>query len=718
MELWGGAECTIVRTGDDYRDQGAETGHKARRDDIDRIADLGIRTVRYPMLWEDVAPDRPDRLDFGHTDERLNMLRERGIRVVGGLLHHGSGPRYTDLLDPDFPSKFADYAAHVAERYPWIEMWTPINEPLTTARFSGLYGHWYPHKKDYPSFLRALVNQCLGTLEAMRAIRSANPNALLLQTEDLGKTFSTAPLRYQAAHENLRRWLSFDLLAGKVGPGHGFFGTLIDKGISRRELETLESGEAMPDILGINHYLTSERFLDHRTELYPGQDAGGNGRDRYVDAEAVRIERLHGRTGIGPRLTEAWQRYRLPMVVSEVHHGCTRDEQLRWFAEVWDTASALRGDGMDVRAVTLWSLFGNVDWRSLLTRREEHYDVGAFDVRGPEPRPTAVAQAAKAFAQGRRFDHPVLDVPGWWRRPARLYPWHGRCKDYGRDGRKLLITGATGTLGCAFARICEHRGISFCLTSRTDLDIASDASIERAIAGYRPWAIVNTAGFVRVADAERERDACFEANATGAQKLARACAGANIPLVTFSSDLVFDGSLGRPYAEDDAPCPSTAYGASKADAERHVLREAQDALIIRTSAFFGPWDRHNFAWNVLNQLARDEPVLACKQTVVSPTYVPDLVHAALDLLIDGETGIWHLANEGQLSWHDFACRVAEAGGFDRSLVLPLPDARPANTALRSGRGALLRPVEHAIDHYAREVADLIEAPPAMDIAAE
>src|SRR3546814_11151054 len=64
------------------------------------------------------------------------------------LLHHGSGPGYTSLIDPDFPAKFAAFAARAAERYPWIESWTPINEPLTTARFSALYGHWYPHRKE------------------------------------------------------------------------------------------------------------------------------------------------------------------------------------------------------------------------------------------------------------------------------------------------------------------------------------------------------------------------------------------------------------------------------------------------------------------------------------------------------------------------------------------------------------------------------------------
>src|SRR4051812_16614947 len=105
LELWGGAECTIVRLQDAYRDQAAETGHKGRRDDIDLMAGLGLTTVRFPILGEAIAPERPDRLDFAWTDDRLALLRQRGIKVIGGLHHHGSGPGYTELLDPDFPKK-------------------------------------------------------------------------------------------------------------------------------------------------------------------------------------------------------------------------------------------------------------------------------------------------------------------------------------------------------------------------------------------------------------------------------------------------------------------------------------------------------------------------------------------------------------------------------------------------------------------------------------
>jgi dTDP-4-dehydrorhamnose reductase len=703
LELWGGAEATIVRLHDAYRDQAEETGHKARRGDIDLMADLGLTTVRFPILWEAVAPERPDRLDFAWTDDRLALLRERGIKVIGGLLHHGSGPKYTDLVDPDFPRKLADYAARVAERYPWIEMWTPVNEPLTTARFSGLYGHWYPHGRSYPTFLRALANECRGTLEAMREIRAAIPGAKLIQTEDLGKTFSTAPLRYQAAHENERRWLSLDLLTGRVDSRHPWHKILFGAGVGWGEMEMFEGGEAAPDVIGINHYLTSERFLDHRTHLYPWLEPGGNRRDTYVDAEAVRVKRLEDDTGFAPRLREAWDRYGLPIAITEVHHGCHRDEQLRWFAEVWETATQLRRGGMDLRAVTIWSMFGNVDWRFLLTERNGHYDTGAFDARCGTPRPTAIAHAARAYARGEPFDHPVLDSPGWWRRAPRLYPWSGRCNKPAGGGRKLLITGATGTLGNAFARLCEERALPFCLTARDEIDLCDPGSIGRALERHEPWAVINTAGFVRVADAEREAETCMAANAGGAAAVAEACAAAGVPLVTFSSDLVFDGRLGRRYREEDETSPASVYGRSKAEAEKRVLAAGGKALVVRTSAFFGPWDRYNFAWHVLSALSRGETVRASASSRVSPTYVPDLCHATLDLLIDGETGLWHLANDGELSWFDFAVRVAEGAGYDPALVVAEEGPEPLSNALTSTRGMMLRSFDSALEDFLRSV---------------
>lgn len=133
------------------------------------------------MLWE-----LADQRGWDWTDRALARLRELDIRPIAGLLHHGSGPRWTHLLDPEFPHQFAEYAGRVARRYPWIEDFTPINEPMTTARFSGLYGYWYPHCRTHSDFLRMQIQQCRAIALAMQAIRRVVPEARLIQTEDFG----------------------------------------------------------------------------------------------------------------------------------------------------------------------------------------------------------------------------------------------------------------------------------------------------------------------------------------------------------------------------------------------------------------------------------------------------------------------------------------------------------------------------------------------------
>ena len=180
IELWGGVECTVNRVGEQYFSQLDQRAYASRVEDLERFAELGIRAIRYPVLWERVAPDGLERADWAWSDAHLSALRRLAMRPIVGLVHHGSGPRGTSLVDPGFPEKLACYAGQVAQRYPWIEDYTPVNEPLTTARFSGLYGLWYPHGRDEVTFRRALFNQCRGIVLSMRAIERVHPNARLV----------------------------------------------------------------------------------------------------------------------------------------------------------------------------------------------------------------------------------------------------------------------------------------------------------------------------------------------------------------------------------------------------------------------------------------------------------------------------------------------------------------------------------------------------------
>jgi len=378
--------------------------------------------LRYPVLWEHVAPRSLSRLSFERSDRQLKRLRQVGLAPIVGLLHHGSGPRYTSLLDPGFPEKFAAYAARVARRYPWVRRFTPINEPLTTARFSALYGHWYPHARDDGSFARALVNQVWGTVLAMRAIRAVTPEAELIQTEDLGHVRSTPDLAYQAEFENERRFLSLELLMGRVSPDHPLFDYLTEAGIPERELERLVEQPCPPDVVGFNYYVTGERFLDSRVELYPSHVVGGNALERYADVEAVRVCR-RGLLGPTALLQQAWSRLGLPLAITEAHlSGCPED-RARWFSYVWTGAEAALEAGIPVRAVTAWALLGSYGWDALVTRGACSYEPGAFEIRGRKLRDTPYAGFLRALGRGT----PRVVEGGWWRSDERLLypPWEG-----------------------------------------------------------------------------------------------------------------------------------------------------------------------------------------------------------------------------------------------------------------------------------------------------
>ncbi|MBB1284006.1 dTDP-4-dehydrorhamnose reductase [Flavisolibacter sp. BT320] len=709
-EVWGGIECTINRVHDRFFDQLAYSGHYTREGDIAQLAETGIRKIRYPILWEKHQPQRESTIDWTWTQNQLGELKAHNIDVIAGLVHHGSGPAFTHLLDDQFPYLLAEYAEKVAEQFPDIQYYTPVNEPLTTARFSGLYGFWYPHKTDDASFLKALINEMKGVVLSMQAIRKINPQAKLVQTEDLGKTYSTKGLQYQADFENNRRWLTYDLLCGRVTGEHPMWFYLRESGITENDLYFFQENKCVPDIFGFNHYLTSERYLDGRLNRYPPHTHGGNGRHVYADVEAVRVN-LKEETGLGVLLREAWERYKRPLAITEVHLHCHREEQLRWFKYVWNHCQKLVSDGVKIEAITMWAMLGSFGWNKLLTESEGDYEPGVFDVRNGHPRPTALVSYVKNLTSG--IDHPLSADKGWWQRPTRFIHkpafLNNLTSAVSECSAPLLIIGKKGRLGNAFARICEDRFLHYKILGREDCNITDVMSVQDAVEKHKPWAIVNAAGFVRVDDAEREKEDCFATNTMGALNLAMVTAHYGIPLVTFSSDLVFDGAKRTPYLEDDKPNPLNTYGLSKAQAEEVIRQKNPEALIIRTSSFFGPWDEFNFAFSVRRNLLNEENLVVAKDTMISPTYVPDLVHATLDLLVDREKGIWHLTNNGELSWADFANEIADRFNLNRKHIQAVPAEeleyaakRPQYSVLSSSRGILLPSLEDALRRYTHE----------------
>ncbi|MCC6927616.1 MAG: sugar nucleotide-binding protein [Gemmatimonadaceae bacterium] len=705
--LWGGIECTVNRVGGEWFDQVRRSGHDARVSDIDRFADLGISAMRYPMLWERMMADS-SRPRWERVEPFVERLLQRGVAPIAGLVHHGSGPAWAPISDAAFAERLADYASAAAKRFGAIRDWTPVNEPLTTARFCGLYGHWYPHGRNDATFVRILLNECRAIVLSMQAIRAATPGARLIQTDDAGTITATPALAQQAEFENLRRDLALDLLCGRVDAAHPLANYLLQHGARERELSWFLEHPTPPDVIGIDYYATSDRWLDDRISQYPADVLGGNGRTRYADVAATRHD-TEWRPGFRRALDRWHAKYHRPVALTEVHLGCTREEQLRWLHEAWSGACAAREAGTPVEAVTPWALLGTHDWNRLVTSAAGHYESGAFDIRSPKPRATALAGAIRELSMLGHISHPVAAQSGWWqgaRAPAVAQRAPARSR--------LLILGAGGTLGAAFVRMCRARGLPHLALTREQVDVVDAMQVRRAVAACRPWGVINATGYVHVDQAEVERERCMAVNTAGTRHLGDACRRTGARLLTFSSDLVFDGAVTRPYDEDDAPNPLNVYGASKFAGERELRELGSDALVVRTSAFFGPWDSANYVVQAMRAFTLGAPFLA-PQATISPTYVPALVDAALDLLIDGESGIWHLSSHEAVTWGELARRVAMVAGFDAALVEECEGrtagwvaARPSYSALGSRRAwimpSLERSLESFMDSYRRDAA--------------
>lgn len=680
LELWAGHECTVNRVGDQWFDQTPRSGHEYRLNDLELIAGLGVSSLRYPALWERISPHDPSLQDFAWTDERLAEIKRLGLNPILTLCHHGSGPAYTSLVDDNFAAGLAAHAAAVAQRYPWVRDWTPVNEPLTTARFSLLYGFWYPHKQDEQLLWLALLNETDATRLAMRGIRAVNPGARLIQTDDLGYCHASPALQGEADFQNDRRWMAWDLLCGMVVPGHALWNRLVAYGFEGR-LRTIAEDPCPPDVIGINHYLSSERLLDDCMNNHPyralaDRKPGDCAGTPLVDVDAIRHLRS-GVIGLPALLRQTWDRYRLPIAVTECHNGTTREEQTRWFVEIWNAAKQLREDGVDLRAVTAWSLFGSYDWNRMVTRNAGHYETGVFDVRSGQPRPTLVASVLKDLADGKQPRHSFLSVPGWWHRESRFKDgFAAPVRDFQitthlqrtNQPSPLLIVSDDGPLTHLAIRACEIRALYYAVVDKNEA--------EAALTSMSPWGLL---------DARDLENLCAPVHRVGgtapwrpvikAPTLARTCSERGI------SCAVFTTAFSPARNGDDA---------------------SATLLTAHTGPVYAPWNSSSRAVRLLDTLDLGKQVDADSAAVWNMVYGPDLLDAVLDLLLDGVRGAVSFVPSEHWTEFEFAQHLALVADRPAELVQPTRNAAehasPDSTEVLS----YLPPAETTMERFVRE----------------
>ena len=275
---------------------------------------------------------------------------------------------------------------------------------------------------------------------------------------------------------------------------------------------------------------------------------------------------------------------------------------------------------------------------------------------------------------------------------------------------RVLVTGSAGMLGMDLVPVLAGAGHEVFARDRRDLDITSERQVQRAFVESRPDIVVNCAAFTKV-DACESDPRAQEINGHAVRRLADHCIRRSARLVQISTDFVFDGARARPYREQDAPSPISAYGASKLAGEREALR-APASLIVRTSWLFG-----GFGWNFVEAILKQvEDGRRCL-TVVSdqrgrPTATTDLSEAIVALLQVGATGIVHFANTGETSWCEFAREIVTASGLTGVEVRPIdsstlgrPARRPAYSVLDTSRYERL--TGQSIRHYREPLADYL-----------
>ena len=278
---------------------------------------------------------------------------------------------------------------------------------------------------------------------------------------------------------------------------------------------------------------------------------------------------------------------------------------------------------------------------------------------------------------------------------------------------KVLVTGALGQLGRDVMERLEALGLEHLGVDRQDFDLAEGEAVRRCLAEYRPDAVIHCAAYTAVDRAETEREACYAANVTATENVARACAEIGAKMLYISTDYVFDGQGETPFQPQDARAPVNYYGQTKTLGEDVVNACLDRRFIVRISWAFGVHGA-NFVKTMLRLGAeRPEVRVVCDQ-VGSPTYTADLAALLCDMIQTERYGVYHATNEGFCSWSDFAAAIMEEAGLPCQVVpipaaqYPTPAARPANSrmskdALTAAGFSLLPPWQDALRRFLHQL---------------
>jgi beta-glucosidase/6-phospho-beta-glucosidase/beta-galactosidase len=343
-------------------DEMDKCGHYRRwKDDFDCVEDLGLRVLRYgPPLhrtWLGAG-----RFDWEFADLVFADLLRRDLTPIVDLCHFGVPDWIGNFQNPDFPALFAGYARAFAQRFPWVQLYTPVNEMFVCATFSAAYGWWNEQLSTDRAFVTALKHLVKANVLAMQAILELRPDAVFIQSESSEYFHADSPAAIKPAEIlNARRFLSLDLNYGRRVESE-MYEYLMDNGMSREEYHFF-LGNRMKQhcIMGNDYYVTNE----HRV---------------FADGRTIASGEVFGYDGI------TWQyydRYKLPVMHTETNfaQGPNGDEAVFWLWKEWANVLRVRNDGIPIVGFTWYSLTDQVDWDTALREPNNHVNqLGLYDL--------------------------------------------------------------------------------------------------------------------------------------------------------------------------------------------------------------------------------------------------------------------------------------------------------------------------------------------------
>ena len=395
-----GIECSYptIEHGRVRRDELAECGHYERwREDLALVKELGLKVLRYGLPYYRMHLG-PGRYDWEFADGVMRELQRLEITPILDLMHFGVPDWLGDFQNPELPIHFADYAGAVAERYPWVRWYTPINEIYVTARVSARDGLWNEQLRTDAAYVTATKHLVAASILATHRIALRRPDCVIVQSESAEYLHEarSAPSP-EVALRNKLRFAALDLLYA-FPPDADVCLYLMDHGLTRAEYDWFMRGEPPGyQVMGNDYYGRNERIL-------------------LPDGTTVEAEDVLG----WYQITKAYfDRYHKPVMHTETN-VFDAGEAPTWLWKQWVNVLRMRADGVPVLGFTWYSLTDQIDWDVELARKCGHVNAcGLYDL-DRRPRPVAAAYRAllEEFGQITIVPHgEMFEITG---RAARL----------------------------------------------------------------------------------------------------------------------------------------------------------------------------------------------------------------------------------------------------------------------------------------------------------